>query len=97
MGLAGFGVESLADDLVIADEDATNHGVRAGVAGRLPRQLDAPAHVVGVHVCRLRPAPHDTPGAAANRDAGAASGGCGGGGSRGERGGHVSQAQSNEM
>ena len=84
MGLAGFGVESLAD------EDAADHGVRAGVAGRLPRQLDAPPHVVRVDVPRLRPAPHggrETPRAAAgDSEAGARRGGCGGGVSRGEAG-----------
>jgi hypothetical protein len=99
MGLSSFGVKSLADNLAVADEDAAHHGVGAGVPGRLPRQLDAPAHVVRVHVARLRLAPHagrEPPRAAADRDAGAARGGrwgCWAGGEMGprdERGGdHV--------
>jgi hypothetical protein len=102
MGLSSFGVKSLADNLAVADEDAAHHGVGAGVPGRLPRQLDAPAHVVRVHVARLRLrlAPHagrEPPrAAAADREAGAARGGrrgCWAGGEMGardERGGdHV--------
>lgn len=59
MRLAGFGVEPLADDAAVTDDDAANHGVRAGVTGRLARQFHAPPHVFTVHVARLSLAPHD--------------------------------------
>ena len=101
MWLAGFGVESLSDDAAVADDDAADHRVGAGVAGCLAGQLDAPPHVVAVQVSRrLRLAPHagrdPAPAKAPGRDAGAGRGGHGGGpdGARGEvrardeRGGH---------
>lgn len=103
MGLAGFGMESLADDAAVADNDTADHGVRAGVSGRLARQLHAPPHVVAVHVARLRLAPHTADEATAppDREAGAARRGRRGGGggarsevgARDERGGHVRRAE----
>ena len=104
--LAGFGVESLSDDAAVADDDAADHRVGAGVAGCLAGQLDAPPHVVAVQVPRrLRLAPHagrdPAPAKAPGRDAGAGRGGHGGGpdGARGEvrardeRGGHGRRAE----
>lgn len=76
MGLSSFGVETLADDPAVADDDAADHGVRAGVPGRRARQLHAPPDVVPVHVARaaLRLAPQP-PAAAHGHEAGAARGG----------------------
>jgi hypothetical protein len=45
--LAGFGVEPL-EDAAVADDDAADHRVGAGVAGRHARQFHAPPHVVPV-------------------------------------------------
>ena len=105
MWLAGFGVESLSYDAAVTDDDAAHHRVRAGVASRRARQLDAPPHVVAVQVPRrLRLAPHagrdPAPAKAPGRDAGPRRGGQGGGGdgSRGEvcRGGHGRRAEARE-
>ena len=106
MWLAGFGVESLSDDAAVADDDAADHRVGAGVAGCLAGQLDAPPHVVAVQVPRrLRLAPHagrdPAPAKAPGRDAGPRRGGQGGGGdgsrgevrARDERGGHGRRAE----
>jgi hypothetical protein len=85
--LAGFGVEPLADDSAVADDDAADHGVGAGVAGRFARQLHAPPHVAPVDVARLGLASHGAREAAAAKGGGA-DGAQGQVGARGEQGSH---------